>query len=90
MNPYGNNTLLVKNPSATYPCTKSGQDLSKSLELRDELMDQFKEIWSREYLMSLRDSYRDLRQKNFIDKIKIDDIVLVRNIQPEFVKRRHY
>ena len=60
LNPYGNNTLPVKNPSTTYPRTKSGQELSESLELRDELMDRFKEIWSREYLMSLRDSYRDL------------------------------
>ena len=40
--------------------------------------------------MSLRHSYRDLRQENFFDKIKIDDIVLIRNIQPEFIKRRHY
>ena len=40
--------------------------------------------------MSLRDSYKNLRQENFVDKIKINDIVLIRNIQPEFIKRRHY
>ena len=64
--------------------------MSDSLELRDELLDRFKEIWSNEYLMSLRDSYKNLRQENFVDKIKINDIVLIRNIQPEFIKRRHY
>ena len=90
LNPYGSNTLLVKNSSASYPRTKSGQELSESLELRDELLDRFKEIWSNEYLMSLRDSYKNLRQENFVDKIKINDIVLIRNIQPEFIKRRHY
>ena len=40
--------------------------------------------------MSLRDSYKDLRQENFIDKVEVGAIVLVRNIQPEYVKRRHY
>ena len=64
--------------------------MTDSLDLRDELLDRFREIWSQEYLTSLRDSYKDLRQENFIDKIKINDIVLIRNIQPEFVKRRHY
>ena len=53
----------------------------------EESRDRFKDIWSEEYLMSLRDSYRDLWQENFVDKIKIDDIVLIRNIQPEFFKR---
>ena len=82
LNPYGSNTLLVKNSSASYPRTKSGQELSDSLELCNELLDRFKEIWSNEYLMSLRDSYKNLRQENFVDKIKINDIVLIRNIQP--------
>ena len=90
MNPYGSNTLLVKDSTASYPRTRSGQELSESLELRDELLDRFKDIWSKEYLTSLRDSYKNLRQENFTDKIKVDDIVLLRNIQPEFVKRRHY
>ena len=90
LNPYGRNTLLVKDSTASYPRNRSGQELSESLELRDELLDRFREIWSREYLTSLRDSYKNLRQENFIDKIKINDIVLIRNIQPEFVKRRHY
>ena len=53
-------------------------------------MDRFKEIWHREYLLSLRDSYKDLRQENFVDKINVGDIVLLRNIKPELVKRRQY
>ena len=90
LNPYGRNTLLVKDSAASYPRNRSGQELADSLTLRNELLDRFREIWSQEYLTSLRDSYKDLRQENFIDKIKINDIVLIRNIQPEFVKRRHY
>ena len=90
LNPYGSNTVLVQNPSAEYSRSRSGRELAESLELRDKLMDRFRDIWQREYLLSLRDSYKDLRQENFIDKIEVGAIVLVRNIQPEYVKRRHY
>ena len=90
LNPYGNNSLLIKSPEAVFQRSKSGKELAESLELRDNLVGRFKEIWHREYLLSLRDSFKDLRQENFIDKIAVGDIVLVRNIQPEYVKRRHY
>ena len=53
-------------------------------------MDNFREIWQNEYLLSLRDSYKDLRQEDFCDKIKVGDIILVRNIKPVYVKRRQY
>ena len=39
---------------------------------------------------SLKDSYRDLRQENFTDKINVGDIVFLRNIKPELIKRRQY
>ena len=58
--------------------------------MRDQLLDNFKVVWHREYLLSLRDSYKDLRQENFIDKISVGDIVLLRNIKPELLKRRQY
>ena len=90
LNPYGNNSLLVKSPSAVYPRSKTNKDLAKSLELRDNLLERFNVIWHKEYLLSLRDSFKNLRQENFTDKIDVGNIVLVRNIQPEFVKRRHY
>ena len=68
LNPYGCNTLLVKNSTASYPRNRSSQELSESLELRDELLDRFRDIWLKEYLTSLRDSYKHLRQENFIEK----------------------
>ena len=90
LNPYGRNTLLVKDSAASYPRNRSGQEFADSLTLRDELLDRFREIWSQEYLTSLRDSYKDLRLENFVEKIDVGDIVLVSNIQPEFVKRCQY
>ena len=90
INPYGGNTILIKNSFAPFPRAKSAKELSESLTLRDQLLDKFKEIWHREYLLSLRDSYRDLRQENFTDKIKVGEICLLRNIKPELIKRRQY
>ena len=81
---------MLKNSSASFLRTKSGKELYESLNLRDQLLDNFKVVWHREYLLSLRDSYKDLRQENFIDKINVGDIVLLRNIKPELVKRRQY
>ena len=40
--------------------------------------------------MSLRESYKDLRQENFVNKIKKGDIVLLKNIQPDVIKHRQY
>ena len=90
LNPYGSNSVLVQNTSSEYSRSKTSKELAESLELRDKLMDRFRDVWQREYLLSLRDSYKDLRQVDFVDKIDVGDIVLVRNIQPEYVKRRQY
>ena len=90
LNPYGSNTVLVQNTSAEYSRSKSSKELAESLELRDKLMDRFRDVWQREYLLSLRDGYKDLRQEHFVDKVDVGDIVLVRNIQPKYVKRRQY
>ena len=81
---------MIKNSNAPFPRAKSAKELSESLTLRDQLLDKFKVIWHREYLLSLRDSYKDLRQENFTDKISVGDIVLLRNIKPELIKRRQY
>ena len=44
---------------------------------RDELLPHYKKLWYDSYLLSLRESCRDLHQVNWDDKIPIDEIVLV-------------
>ena len=90
LNPYGDNGLLVRSPTSIFPRTKSHKELTNSLKLRDDLLEHFRHTWYEEYLLSLRDSHKDLRQEKFVDKIKKGYIVLVKNIQPDFIKRRHY
>ena len=90
LNPCGINSLLVRNAALATPPTATNQELNQTLKLRDELLDQFKETWKNEYLLSLRDSYRNLRQVNFADKVAIGDVVLIKNIQPKFIKSRQF
>ena len=45
---------------------------------RDELLSHFKELWYNSYLLSLRETCRDLHQISWNDKISVDDIVLVK------------
>ena len=49
-----------------------------ALASRDECLAHFKELWYNSYLLSLRETCRDLHQVNWNDKISVDDIVLVK------------
>ena len=39
---------------------------------------KFREIWYEEYLLSLRENCKDLHETNYSEKIKTDDVVLVK------------
>lgn len=51
--------------------------LLHGLERREELFQQLKDLWYEEYLISLRESGRDLYQDDWSNKISINDIVLI-------------
>ena len=36
-------------------------------------------MWYEQYLLSLRENCKDLHETNFAEKIKTDDVVLIRN-----------
>ena len=50
----------------------------KSIELRDTLLSKFKELWYDSYLLSLREQCKALHEVNYVNKIKVDDVVLVK------------
>ena len=52
--------------------------LIDAISSRDELLSHFKELWYDSYLLSLRETYRDLHQVNWNKKILVDHIVLVK------------
>ena len=90
LNPYGVHNLLVRNADLKTPRSNTNKELDAMLRLRDELLDKFKTIWHQEYLSGLRNSYKNLRQENFKDVIKVGDVVLIKNIQPKFIKSRQF
>jgi len=53
------------------------KDLIKSLEIRENALDQFKDSWYNEYLLSLREIKTDCFQPQWEDRIKLNDIVLI-------------
>ena len=50
-------------------------------------MDKFKALWYEEYLLGLKETFKDLHESNFENRIKVGDIVLVKN---PAVKRQHW
>ena len=73
------NVILRLNEAPIWECDPVTRDtLVGSLSTRDELLAYFKEQWYVSYLLSLRETCRDLHQVNWNDKIAIDDIVLVK------------
>ena len=57
----------------------SRTELIETLEIRDEVLNKFKKLWYEDYLISLRESSRDLHQLEYVNKIKINDVVLIKN-----------
>jgi hypothetical protein len=51
--------------------------ITLALEKREEIMQEFKEIWYDEYLLSLREATRNSYEPSWENRIKIGDIVLV-------------
>ena len=43
------------------------------------MLNKFKDIWNLEYLLSLRETCRDIYETDFSNKIKVDQVILVKN-----------
>ena len=71
--------LLLRDARELLPPSNVRKTLVKSLELREKILLNFKRLWYEEYLLSLKESYKNLFDSNFCNKIKVGDIVLVKN-----------
>ena len=79
LKPNAEANLIVGDPKEVLTNTVSRKVLIKSLEAREKMISQFKDLWYEEYLLSLRSLYKNLYENNFENKIKVNDIVLVKN-----------
>ena len=62
------------------PSSIGHKNLVKSLEIRDCLLYKFKALWYEEYLLGLKETFKDLHETKFENYIKVEDIVLVKNL----------
>ena len=51
------------------------------------MLEEFKLIWNREYLLGLRQLYKNLHQEKFSSRLRVGDIVLIKNPAK---KRQHW
>ena len=55
----------------------SRNELVKTLTHRDELFSNLRSMWYESYLLSLREQSKDMYQADWVDRIKVGDIVLI-------------
>ena len=85
--PYVHDTLMFceNNDNLVLKAPPSRKVVVKALKNRDQIICDFKKLWYEEYLLSLREQCKDLHEIDFENKIKVNDVVLVKG--PPMVKR---
>ena len=88
--PNFNSSLLLKtcDNSILKDDPPSRKLVKKSIQIRDEMLDEFKQIFYDSYLLSMREQCKDLHEVSFENRIKINDVVLVKG--PSKDKRPHW
>ena len=59
--------------------TKAREDLLKSLKLSSEKFEEFRTRWYNEYLLSLRETSRELYQTKWENRMRVGDVILIRS-----------
>ena len=79
LHPNVDGDISVKTDSGGCPDMEptSRSQLLDALIEREKLLDNFKELWNVEYLLSLRESYKDLHNMDFNNKIQVNGVVLI-------------
>ena len=82
LKPYVDNSLFFKSENENLLASEplSRKQVIKTLEHREYLLKQFKELWYQEYLVSLRETCKDLHEISFENKLKVNDVVLVKGL----------
>ena len=73
--------ILIREDKKKYKCPDktTRETVIKTLDARNEMLKNFEKMWISSYLLSMREKTRDQRQPDFANKIKVNDIVLIKN-----------
>ena len=77
--PNANSYLSFKDPKDHITEPPHRSEVLKSINIRDKMLEDFRSTWYQEYLLGLRQLHKNLHQIDFSNKVKIDDIVLIKN-----------
>ena len=78
LNPYASSKIYLKDPSTNICELPKRSALFKAIQIRDNMLDEFKVIWFNEYLFSLIHLHKNLHQSKFTNRIKVGDIILIK------------
>ena len=87
--PYANSNLIFRDVEQSL-CGKpspSRVEILDSIQIRDELFNDFRKVWYDTYLLGMRQLYKDLHEVKFENKIRIDEVVLIKDTKK---KRQHW
>ena len=87
LRPYALSKVYLKDPESPISSLPKRSKLCKSIEIRDQMLEDFKQTWYTEYLISLRLLHKDILQTKFENRICEGDIVLIKNPAK---KRQHW
>ncbi|XP_068229586.1 uncharacterized protein [Palaemon carinicauda] len=78
---HGNSSLiLIKDDSDVWLDDSSQPSLERTVEIQEEIIENFKKLWYENYLLSLREHSRNLYQSKWENRIKVGDIVQIKAI----------
>ena len=76
---HGNSSLILRSDDNDLWVDDNSQpNLERTVEMQEELIENFKKLWYESYLLSLREHSRNLYCSNWEDRIKVGDIVLIK------------
>ena len=76
---HGNSSLILRGEGDDVWVDDNSQpNLERTLDKQEEIFENFKKLWYESYLLSLREHSRNLYQSEWVNRIKVGDIVLIK------------
>ena len=76
---HGNSSLILRSEDNDVWLEDDSQPiLQRTVEMQEEMIENFKKLWYESYLLSLREHSRNLYNHKWENKIKVGDIVLIK------------
>jgi len=76
---HSNSSLVLRTCDDVWVDDECQETLQTTLEKQEEAYEHFRRVWFETYLLSLREHSRNLYQSDWNNRIKVNDVVLIRH-----------